>query len=315
MKQENKVWLFITRCQPGLHTGHVDAIKQAVEQWITDLVIGVWSSNKEFTSENPFTYHEREHMIQCCKDQLLDIGKITIKSIPDFGDNEKWLNYITTQFPHFDCVITGNVRVQEIFQKTDKIVIPLEIRNFVKSSIIRNQLALGNYHELEKSLSKPVLEYLEKINAFTRIKELMEHEFQTPKLSVDMVFFDKEGNIILVERKNEPLGKALPGGFVEYGEEPKDAAIRETQEETWASTKVKNLIGVWGDPSRDPRGHVVTIAYQGEYIEGEIKANDDAKDIVRVKPENLHQIDFAFPDHKEIIDECLKKFPHRNSRI
>jgi ADP-ribose pyrophosphatase YjhB (NUDIX family) len=39
----------------------------------------------------------------------------------------------------------------------------------------------------------------------------MKSERITPKLTVDIVFFDKEGNIILVERKNEPLGKALPG--------------------------------------------------------------------------------------------------------
>ena len=128
----------------------------------------------------------------------------------------------------------------------------------------------------------------------------------SPKLAVDMVFLDKEGNIILIDRKNEPLGKALPGGFVNYWEEPKDAAVRETKEETSATVEVEKLLGVWGKKDRDPREHVVTIAYKGKYIEWEIKASDDAKGIVRVKPEDLDTINFAFPDHREIIDAALK---------
>ena len=91
-------------------------------------------------------------MIQRCSYELADINKVIIQPIPDFGDNQKRLNYINTQFPHFDYVITGNQRVRQIFKQTDKIVIPIEIKKIVKSSMLRNQLAIGQYSELEKSL-------------------------------------------------------------------------------------------------------------------------------------------------------------------
>lgn len=72
--------------------------------------------------------------------------------------------------------------------------------------------------------------------------------------------------MILVERENYPYGIALPGGFVNYGEDPKDAAVREVREETGARIKIKKLLGVYGDPKRDPRAHNVSIVYEGEYI-------------------------------------------------
>ena len=75
---ETKTGLFITRCQPGLHSGHLDAIKQAQEQGITDILIGVGSANYEFTAQNPFSYKERKEMIRRCKQELIDIQKVTI---------------------------------------------------------------------------------------------------------------------------------------------------------------------------------------------------------------------------------------------
>lgn len=302
---ETKTWLFITRAQPGLHSWHLDGIKQAHEQWITDILIGIGSANKEFTAENPFTYNERKEMIHRCEQELMDIQKVTIWPIPDFGNNEERLNYILTQFPHFDYVITGNPWVQQIFEKTGKKIIPIDIRKPIKASMLRNNIALGNYHELKKHLPQDVVNYLTEINAFSRLQSIMKSERITPKLTVDIVFLDKEGNIILIERKNEPLGKALPGWFVDYGEDPKDAAAREAKEETSANIHIEKLIGVWWKADRDPRGHAVTIAYQWEYVDGDILAADDAKAIVKVKPEDLNTIDFAFPDHKEMIIKAL----------
>jgi len=304
---ESKTGLFITRAQPGLHSWHLDGIKQAYEQGITDVLIGIGSANKEFTSENPFTYDERREMIYRCKQELIDIQKVIVWPIPDFGNNEQRLNYIMTQFPPFDYIITGNPRVQQIFEKTGKKIIPIDIRKPIKASMLRNNICLGNYSELEKHLPKDVVEYLKSINAFSRLQSIMKSERITPKLTVDIVFLDNEWNIILVERKNEPLGKALPGWFVDYGEDPINAALRETKEETSANIHIKKLLGVRGKADRDPRGHAVTIAYQGEYIDGDIIAADDAKAIIRVKPEDIDTIDFAFPDHKEIVLEALKK--------
>ena len=305
MTQTEKTWLFMTRVQPGLHEGQIDGIMQWVQQWLTKVLIGIWSSNKEWTHENPFTYSERKKMVELSCKTLLQNIKVEVYQIPDFWNNEQWLNYLNNNLPHFDYVLTGNPRVQEIFEATNKTVIPIEMKINIKASSLRGQLAQGNYSELKKHLPEDVVAYLQDINAFSRLKEIMKNERITPKLTVDIVFFDKEGNIILIERGNEPYGKALPGGFIDYWESPEEAAIRETKEETSADVKIKSLIGVWGEPNRDPRGHAVTIAYACDYVWGEIVAWDDAKKIIRVKPEDIDSINFAFPDHKEIIKKTL----------
>src|SRR5512136_1243848 len=85
---------------------------------------------------------------------------------------------------------------------------------------------------------------------------------RTPVLAVDCIILF-EGGIVLIRRKNPPFQGcyALPGGFVEVGERVEDAAIREAREETGLDITILGLIGVYSDPHRDPRGHVVSICY------------------------------------------------------
>src|SRR5215472_5440035 len=86
---------------------------------------------------------------------------------------------------------------------------------------------------------------------------------RNPSLAVDCVVFDPVGRLLLIRRKNPPFqGQyALPGGYVEYGETTERAAARELTEETGLTAINMSLIGVYSDPNRDPRGHVVSIAY------------------------------------------------------
>jgi len=130
-------------------------------------------------------------------------------------------------------------------------------------------------------------------------------KYKSPKLTVDGVVL-KDKKILLIKRKNQPFkGKwALPGGFVEYGEKTEDAVLREVFEETGLKTKVKDVIGVFSDPNRDPRGHVVSVVYLLEISDGEIMSGDDAIDVkffdLKSSP------DLAF-DHNIIIKNILEK--------
>jgi 8-oxo-dGTP diphosphatase len=81
--------------------------------------------------------------------------------------------------------------------------------------------------------------------------------------------------IVLVRRKNPPAGWAIPGGFVEVGETVEAAAVREAFEETGLPVTLTALLGVYSDPSRDPRHHTVSTVYVGR-AEGSPSGGDDA---------------------------------------
>ncbi len=120
-----------------------------------------------------------------------------------------------------------------------------------------------------------------------------------PRMAVDGVVLH-DGKLVVVRRRNDPFRgmPALPGGFVELGERVEDAAVREVREETGLGTRVLRLVGVFSDPSRDPRGHVVSIAYALEEIGGVLKAGSDAADVMLINPDDLPRMAF---DHDEII--------------
>lgn len=132
-------------------------------------------------------------------------------------------------------------------------------------------------------------------------------KYRNPSLTTDIFIFDDDLNFILIKRKNEPYKDywALPGGFVDYGECVEDAAIREALEETSINVELKELVGVYSDPSRDPRGHTVSITYTARGNMKKMNAADDACDIGLFKQEDLEKINLAF-DHTKIIKDCLK---------
>lgn len=127
----------------------------------------------------------------------------------------------------------------------------------------------------------------------------------TPLLTVDVVIalVDRPGRpIVLVERRNPPDGHALPGGFVDVGETVEAAARREALEETGLEVELTGLLGVYSDPSRDPRGHTVSVVYCGE-ARGAPAAGDDAARIAVVDPARPPPLAF---DHSRIIEDYLR---------
>ena len=78
--------------------------------------------------------------------------------------------------------------------------------------------------------------------------------------------------------------------------------MREAQEETSLKVKIKELIGVFSDPKRDPRGHTVTIAFLCEPSDKTIKpkAQDDAASLEIVPLSKVPSLKLAF-DHMEIV--------------
>ncbi|MBN1785446.1 MAG: NUDIX hydrolase [Candidatus Methanofastidiosa archaeon] len=128
---------------------------------------------------------------------------------------------------------------------------------------------------------------------------------QCPLLAVDSFLTDGR-NILLVKRKNPPFASfwALPGGFVELGETTEHAIIREIREETGLVIFAPVLIGVFSDPKRDPRGHIVSCAYLCNHTLDNFSAGSDASD-AKVFPLGKLPESIAF-DHATIIREGKK---------
>ncbi len=126
----------------------------------------------------------------------------------------------------------------------------------------------------------------------------------TPALAVDVVIemVDRPGRpIVFIERRHEPLGWALPGGFVDVGETLESAAVREAREETGLDVALGPLLGCYSDPARDPRGHTVSVVYIGE-ARGEPQAADDARAVAIVDPASPPPLAF---DHARIVVDYL----------
>ncbi len=103
--------------------------------------------------------------------------------------------------------------------------------------------------------------------------------FADPKVAV-AVRVENEHKFLLVRRANEPFRGlwTLPAGFVDAGEDPVEAAVRECLEETNLSVKIIRMLDVITGQEH-PHGAHILIAYQGEIISGVAKPGDDADEV------------------------------------
>lgn len=123
----------------------------------------------------------------------------------------------------------------------------------------------------------------------------------SPRVAVDAVIINKiTKSILLVERLKEPVGWALPGGFVECGETVEEALQREVFEEVGINISSHKMIGVFSARDRDPRMHVISIAFLVTVEDFILYAGGDAKQSEWYVVNNL-PTDIAF-DHKDIIN-------------
>lgn len=124
--------------------------------------------------------------------------------------------------------------------------------------------------------------------------------------TVDIII-EKNGKIVLIKRKKEPFKDkwVLPGGHVEENETVEEAAIREAKEETSLDIKLKEILGVYSEPKRDPRYPTISTVFIAEPKSRKIKAGSDA---LKAEWFSLSKIDFknlGF-DHSKILKDYLK---------
>jgi len=105
----------------------------------------------------------------------------------------------------------------------------------------------------------------------------METKYRNPLVTVDIII-EIDRKIVLIQRANPPLGWALPGGFVDYGEPLEQSAIREAREETSLDIELIEQFHTYSDPRRDPRHHSITTVFIAR-ASGVPQAADDARSL------------------------------------
>jgi len=139
-------------------------------------------------------------------------------------------------------------------------------------------------------------------------KQDFSYEYARPALTVDCVVFGlgEHLEVLLVKRALAPFeGQwALPGGFVRMEESLEEAARRELEEETGLSEVFLEQLYTFGDPGRDPRDRVVTVAYYALGKPKDVRAATDAREARWCPVQKLPRLAF---DHDRIVRAALER--------
>ena len=133
-------------------------------------------------------------------------------------------------------------------------------------------------------------------------------------VTVDIVLFtirDRRLHVLLIKRLAKPFENryAIPGGFVQETESLDSAAIRELREETGVDRVYLEQLYTFGDPKRDPRGRVVTVAYYALVPATQaLQAGSDAADAAWFPLSDLPPLAF---DHRKILEYAHERIRNK----
>ncbi len=135
------------------------------------------------------------------------------------------------------------------------------------------------------------------------------YDYPHPAVTVDVVVFtgrDDDSSVLLIRRGQDPFKGmwALPGGFVDIDEGLEEAARRELKEETGVDVADLEQVGAFGDPDRDPRERIITVAYCAVVAAESLqpRAASDAREARLFSMKDLPELAC---DHREIIRKAF----------
>eukprot|EP00727_Mastigamoeba_balamuthi_P013453 m51a1_g8730 hypothetical protein (329) ;mRNA; f:9155-11285 len=305
--------LYIGRFQP-FHSGHEDVLKQIIEAGYGSVVVVVGSSTSPESAKNPFGAEERAAMIAPAM-RALGLDGRRVVAVPDIHDPPNYAAHVCScvsralgepvDSTNTTIVCSTNEYTVDCFTKYGQsfAVFKTAHRVAISATQVRDMMHYGG--PWDAFLPAGTAEAVRSFRGVERVCRLLggkPHRNPTP--TADVVIEAPGGGIVLIERVNPPLGWALPGGFVEYGEDVWDAARREALEETSLDCAELALMNVYGRPDRDPRSHTQTTVFVGTGARGTLKARDDARRAAVFTQETL-PADIAF-DHRAILRDYFE---------
>lgn len=130
--------------------------------------------------------------------------------------------------------------------------------------------------------------------------------FRDPKVAA-VVFITRGKRVLMVRRGVDPqIGKwALPAGYIDYGEDPREAAVREVAEETGLEVTITRLIDVLGPDSRQEGPASIIILFEADATGGQPEAMDDVDRATFFAPDEIPFEDIAFDSTRLLLREWI----------
>jgi 8-oxo-dGTP diphosphatase len=288
---------------------HADLFEQIVEyhesvKKLDGLTVGIGTAEK-VDFRNPFTYTGCWQMLKpiaiaAARRMEVPLRHCVIEDINNPPNYAQHVEDIIGKSPDSEnqiVLFSNNDFTTNCFEFRGGYVIPtIEERIDQHASQLRDMYVSGK--DITDLVPEHVSEFLEKIDAGKFLTKL---KYDNPTPTVDIII-EYQGKIVIIERAEEPIGYALPGGHEEIGASTLETAKDEAEEETGLKISDLRLIGVYSDPDRDPREHKISIVYAAKG-EGELVAGSDAKRVHLYDADKTPDLLF---DHNKMVLDYLK---------
>lgn len=141
-------------------------------------------------------------------------------------------------------------------------------------------------------------------------------KYERPSVTVDMVIFTiRAGDlkVLLIQRGGHPYKGmwAIPGGFVKMDESLEEGAKRELQQETAVQDVFMEQLYTFGDPGRDPRTRVISVAYFALVEANQIKTLQAGSDADHAEWFSMYDLPSLAFDHAKILDYALTRLRYK----
>lgn len=324
----------------SLHKNFIKEFSEKTSDDLGEILFCIDGSWRKLHADSPLSTKEREETIHIlmqefsCKYSITHLHDTdndddrfaTIQHLFTEPSGKKNISHITT-----DDKKTYNLISQKIWEDTapnhNHIWYSLLPDKSHLQSTIRNQFAAQNFSEAQKKLPDSIYDYLMKIWLWKRMKNYKSQAFWWPNVATDILIRNTQWQIAIIKRRDEPFWYALPWGMIDRWEYAPQAAAREALEETHASWTINttlqqqkiinDILTLWEShnisvspeqqpfyvqtsPTRDIRGHIMTLAYIMDY-NGNLEKGDDADNVERIYPHDALAHPLIPQQHKEII--------------